>query len=250
MSLSYIWKALNLPWREYLLFNSLPESRFVDSRHAQRPLSWKRRLPLSLSMVDAIYFRLFTLVMWCDVTVALQSASLTKLGRDTHQKQVPFHSFLCKLSSFNDCLPYLLLLLVALVVKIDLLIKHPYSAKTRADPKAGGSIYEYYVQKERRMLEAIRTQPSWTSSNFIIALHRTSSQLSVRTSQTLLQPCRLLLLARHISLLPLQTSKNASNQSRMLRMVTTIDLDSSAPWIRVYSVKHCILCSRRFRHGT
>ena len=160
MSLSYIWKALNLPWREYLLFNSLPESRFVDSRHAQRPLSWKRRLPLSLSMVDAIYFRLFTLVMWCDVTVALQSASLTKLGRDTHQKQVPFHSFLCKLSSFNDCLPYLLLLLVALVVKIDLLIKHPYSAMFGTDIEIGSRVHEQNVQKQCQMLEAIREQPS------------------------------------------------------------------------------------------
>ena len=159
MSLSYIRKALNFPWREYLFCNYLPESKFADSRHAQQPLNWKRRLPLSLSMVDAIYIRLLTFVMY-KVNVALQSASLTKLGRDTHQKQAPFHSFLCKLSSFNDCLPHSPLLLFALVVTIGLLIKHPYSAKIRADTETGGSVHEQNVQKQRAMLEARRVQPS------------------------------------------------------------------------------------------
>ena len=98
--------------------------------------------------------------MWCEMNVALQSASLTKLERDRHQTQVPFHSFLCKLSSFMDSLPHFLLLLAALVVNIGLLIKHPYSAKTRADTETGGSVHEYYVQKERQMLEARRVQPS------------------------------------------------------------------------------------------
>ena len=49
-----------------------------------------------------------------------------KLGRDTQQKQKPFHSYLCKLSSFNDYLLHPLLLLFVLVVAIGLLIKHSY----------------------------------------------------------------------------------------------------------------------------
>lgn len=80
---------------------SLPESKFADSRNAQRPLNWKRRLPLSLSMVDAIYFRLFTLVMWCEMNVALQSASLTNCLHDTYQEQVSFHSFLLQAFVFQ-----------------------------------------------------------------------------------------------------------------------------------------------------
>ena len=79
----------------------------------------------------------------------------------THTKnKYLFTAFSCKLSSFNDCLPYLLLFLVALVVNIGLLIKHPYSATFGTNTETGGSVHKQNIQKQRQMLEAIQVQPS------------------------------------------------------------------------------------------